>query len=175
VDIKVSQPKSNYPTDFIASMCQAEWTSGAGRLDCPGVKDDSRGFVLRVDKPALESGYIDDEPALFTGPQMINDGVIRGKYPAMRVESGHKFMAVIGCAAETSGCDVRFQLDYQIGSGSIQNLASWNEAYDKNYSNVKVDLSGLAGNDVRFILTVLANGSSNQDKVLWLAPRIVKE
>lgn len=175
VDIKVVEPKSNYPLDFVATMCQAEWTSGAGRLDCPGAQDDSRGFVLRLDNPTLESGYIDDEPALFMGPQMINDGVIRGKYPQIRVESGHKFKALIGCARNTSGCDVKIQLDYQIGSGSIQNMATWHEVYDEKFNNVSVSLDSLAGYDVRFILTVLANGSSNNDKVIWLSPRIVKE
>ncbi len=174
VEIRVSKPSGSYPLDFVASMCQAEWTSGAGRLDCPSPDNDSRGFVLRVNNPTLETGYVDDEPALVTHPQMVNDGIIRGKYPSMRVESGHRFSAIIGCARSTSGCDVRFQLDYQIGGGSIQNMASWHEVYDEKFTTVDVDLSGLAGNDVRFILTVTANGASSKDRAQWLAPRISK-
>ena len=80
-DIKVVAPQSNAPLDFIARMCEAEWTSGAGTLPCPGIDGDARGFALRVDNPTLESGYVDNEPVLVMNPQMINDGIIRGKYP----------------------------------------------------------------------------------------------
>lgn len=174
VDIRVPSKTGSYPLDMVAAMCQAEWTSGAGRLDCPSPDSDSRGFVFRVDKPTLESGYIDDEPALVTHPQMVSDGFIRGKFPAMKVESGQKFSAIVGCTRGATGCDVRFQLDYQINDGAIQSLAAWNESYDEMYTPVSVDLSPLAGNNVRFILTVLANGSATGDRAQWLAPRISK-
>lgn len=175
VDIKVSTPVSKYPLDFAAKMCSAEWTSGAGSLPCPGADNDSRGYVQRIDKPQLETGYIDDEPALLTVPQMISDGVIRGKYPSIRVESGHHFMSIIGCGYKATGCNVKFQLDYQIGNGSYQTLAVWGEAYDEKINPVDVDLSSLAGKDVKFILTILANGSSTNNRALWLAPRILKK
>lgn len=175
VDIKVSGSVSTYPYDFAQNYCLAEWTSGAGKLTCPSPDNDSRGFVGRNDNPTLESGYIEDEPALITHPQMITDGVIRGKYPSVRIESGHHFQALIGCANKANSCDVNFQLDYQIGDGAIQTLATWHEVYDEMFRNVDVDLSSLAGKDVRFILTVFANGSSNQDRAMWTAPRIVKK
>jgi hypothetical protein len=173
-EIRVISPVATYPLDMAASYCQAEWTSGAGGLPCPGADADSRGFVVRVDKPLLESGYQDDEPALLTSPQMVTDGVIRGKFPTLRVENGSRFRAIIGCANKANGCDVNFQLDYQIGSGSIQTLKTWHEVYDEKFQQVEVDLSSLAGKDVRFILTVFANGTYNQDRALWLAPRIIK-
>lgn len=173
-DINVADTTVSFSGNFIDSMCTAEWTSGAGSLSCPGANNDSRGFVFRVNNPTLESGYVDDEPALLTSPQMVTDGVIRGKYPAFRVENGHHFRAIIGCAYDTSGCDVNFQLDYQIGTGSIQTLRTWHEVYDKAFNPVDVDLSSLAGNDVRLILTVFSNGSYNNDRGLWLAPRISK-
>ena len=37
------------------------------------------------------------------------------------------------------------------------------------------DLSSLAGKDVKFILTIQANGSSSQDRAQWLVPKIVKQ
>jgi hypothetical protein len=174
-DIKVVQAESKYPLDFVARMCEAEWSSGAGVLPCPGTDSDARGFVLRVDKPTLESGYIDDEPVLVTYPQMITDGVIRGKYPAFKVAAGHHFVGIIGCANKSNSCDLNFQLDYQIGTGSIQTLKTWHEVYDEKITQVDVDLSSLAGNDVKFILTVFSNGSSAQDRAQWLAPRIIKK
>jgi hypothetical protein len=175
VDIQVQSPRSQYPLDFAASYCSAEWTSGAGRLPCQGPSDDSRGSVQRIDKPTLENGYVDDEPVLRMRPQMITDGVIRGRYPAFRVENGHYFVTVIGCANKATACDVNFQLSYQIGNGSIETLVTWHEVYDEQYRPVEYDLSGLAGNDVTLILTIQANGSPNQDIAQWLAPRVVKK
>jgi len=175
VDINVSVPQSSNPYDFAASYCTAEWTTGAGRLPCPGDTGDSRGAIRRIDNPTLESGYVDNEPVLLTIPQSVTDGVIRGKFPAVHIESGHHFTAVIGCAYQADKCDVNFQLDYQVGNGSIQTLASWHEVYDKTFRSVNVDLSSLAGNDVKFILTVFANGSPTQDRAQWLAPKITKK
>ena len=174
VDIKVETPQSNDPLNFVSSACQAEWTSGAGRLPCQGENSDSRGYVRRIDNPTLESGYVDDEPALVTHPQMISDGVIRGKYPSIRVKQGYTFVSVIGCANKAEKCDVIFRLDYQIGSGSIHNLGTWYEEYDEQFNQVEVDLDELEGKDVKFILTVQANGSSSGDHAQWLMPHIEK-
>ncbi len=173
-DIEVKSSPSGYAYDFVNSYCAAEWSSGSGTLTCPGSDGDSKGFVLRVDAMVLETGTKDDEAGLVTQPQAITDGVIRGKYPSYNVKSGDHFKALIMCAYQAKNCDVKFQLDYQIGSDSIQTLASWNEVYDEKYKSVDVDLSSLVGKDVKFILTVLANGAMNQDKAQWLAPRIVR-
>lgn len=173
VDIRVAAPSSsNGPLDFVARYCQATWTSSAGRLPCQGENNDSRGFIRRINDPVLESGYQDDEPALLTNPQMVENGVIRGKYPAVRVENGYKFVSVIGCSYKATGCDVTFLLSYQIGSGPVHNYAKWHEVYDKEFHLVGVDLSALAGQDVKFILNVIANGDSSNNKALWLAPHI---
>lgn len=172
VDIRVSAPASTSPLDFIAAMCSAQWSSGAGILDCPGWDHDARGFVLRVDNPILESGYQDDEPVLLTYPQMITGGTIRGIYPAYHVQTGDHFRTIVGCGYKMVGCDVTFQLEYQIGNGAVQTLASWREAYEGQTTTVNVDLSSLVGKDVKFILAVTANGSSTNNRAQWLLPRI---
>lgn len=174
VDIRVAESVSNGPLDFVAAYCQAEWTSGAGRVPCQGSNNDSRGYVRRIDKPTLESGYIDDEPVLLTHPQMITDGVIHGKYPAIRVEDKYHFVAIIGCAYKSSACDVTFRLDYQTATGDIHTLSTWREVYDGEFHLVDVDLSSLSGQDIRFILTVNANGASSLNRAQWLAPHISK-
>jgi len=122
----------------------------------------------------LETGTKDDEAGLVMQPQAITDGVIRGKYPVYRVKDGEHFKALVMCASTADNCDVKFQLDYQIGSDAIQTLGTWNEINDEKYRSVDVDLSGLVGKDVKFILTVMANGAMNQDRAQWLSPRIVK-
>jgi hypothetical protein len=174
VEIKVEGSEGQTPLDFAAAYCQAAWTSGAGQLSCQGDNNDSRGFARGIDQPTLENGMVKDEPALLTHPQMITDGMIRGKYPAVQVSQGYHFAAIIGCAYRADACDVYYQLDYQIGDGPIQNLAAWREIYDGQFDLVDVDLSGLAGQEVNFILTILANGSSAQDRALWLAPHIAR-
>ena len=115
VDIKVQGTEGQTPLDFVIFYCQARWTSGVGDLPCPGEANDSRGFVRRIDKPTLENGYVEEEPALLTNPQMITDGLIRGKYPSVTVGMSDHFAAIIGCAYKADACDVIFQLDYQIG------------------------------------------------------------
>lgn len=172
VDIRVAESVSSGPLDFVAAYCQAEWRSGAGRLPCQGRNNDSRGYVRRIDNPTLESGYIDDEPALLTHPQMITDGYISGKYPAIRVEANYFFSAVIGCAYQAGACDVTFRLEYQLENGRVYTLATWDEVYDEEFHLAEVDLSGLAGQNVRFILTVEANGTSSHNRAQWLAPHI---
>lgn len=174
VDIRVKGAQAGLPYNMVANYCSAAWHSAAGRLDCPGKDSDSRGFVMKLDKPTLESGYVDDEAALYMHPQMITDGVIRGFYPALRIENGAHFRAAIGCARGATKCNVKFILEYQVGSDAFKPLATWSEVYDEKFQQVDVDLSSLAGKDVRLILTVFANGASDQDRALWLAPRVEK-
>jgi hypothetical protein len=42
------------------------------------------------------------------------------------------------------------------------------------FFNVDVDLSALAGKDVKFILTVLSAGTANGDRALWVGPHIYR-
>lgn len=173
VDIKViSVTPSVGSFDFAEARCQAEWTGNEKVLSCLGTDGNADGFVLYKTQPILESGYVDDEPALITNPPKVTDGVIRGKYPPFTVSNGDHFKTIIGCEHNAKNCNVRFQLDYQIDNGAIQTFAAWNEAYDGNFTQVNIDLSPLAGSNVKFILTVLANGSSDGDRAQWLRPRI---
>ena len=174
-DIRVAVPAGNDGSSysFVYNVCQAEWSSGAGNLTCTGKDGDNRGFVLYQDKPRIENGGTENEPALLTVPQAINDGIIRGRYPAYTIKSGDRFRAVVGCEYDARSCSVRFQLDYQIDNGSIQTMAFWDEKYEGNFTSINQDLSSLAGKSVKFILTVFANGSSSGDRAQWLMPRIV--
>lgn len=163
-----------YLKDFAGLSCSAEWTSGAGTLPCPGSDGDANGFVLvNGNSPVLENGATENEPVLVMQPQAITDGSIRGKYPSYKVVSGDHFKAILGCSNKADKCDINFQLSYQIGSDAVKSLSSWHEVYDGKLTKADVDLTSLAGQNVAFILTVNANGAMNQDRALWLAPRIV--
>jgi hypothetical protein len=63
-------------------------------------------------------------------------------------------------------------LDYQTGTGPITTYWAFVEKYDGQYYQADLDLSSLVGQDIKFILTVLATGSPAGDRALWVAPMI---
>ncbi len=172
-------PPSSTPTpaadtayDFVAQACSAQWVSGAGVLPCPGTEGDSRGFLRIVTPSQLENGVSDPRPGLLTVPQSIYNGYIQGIYPPFQVQSGDRFETIVNCEQNATSCFVVFRLDYRIGSGPIQTLWAFAERYEGMYYAASIDLSALAGQNVRFVLTVLANGAASGDRALWVAPRI---
>jgi hypothetical protein len=101
--------------------------------------------------------------------------MITGRYPNFNIEAGDRFQAYIGCLEKANDCDMVYRLQYQIGKGDIQTIGQWREVYEGEYFPVNVDLSFLAGKKVKFILTVLSNGSSHEDFALWVTPRITRQ
>ncbi len=130
--------------------------------------------MVKLDAPKLENGTTENEPALFTHPQWVDNGVITGTYPAYPVKAGDRFKAVIGCLWNGAACNVRFQLNYRADGGALQNLGQWDQVYDGTILKLDLDLSSLAGKSVAFTLAVQANGPSNQDWAFWLLPRIAR-
>ena len=173
VDINVSVSYS-VAYDFVANYCSASWTSGAGVLPCPGTDGNTNGFVLKLNTPTLENGVTDSSPGLLTFPQNVTDGFIQGVYPAFTVQAGDHFQSIVNCQYGATSCYVTFRLDYQIGSGPVYNFWSFKEKYEGIYYRADRDLSSLAGQSVKFILTVRATGSPTGDRALWGAPRIVR-
>ena len=121
----------------------------------------------------MENGKTEDEPGLLTYPKGTSNGVITGQYPAFTVQSGDRFRAWVNCQYKANNCDVIFRLDYK-NNGEVRTSATWHEAYEGNYYNVDVDLSSLAGQTVKFILVVQANGSPKDDEAVWLNPHILR-
>jgi len=159
--------------DFLDKYCAAEWKSDSQNLPCPGTDGDNKGFVIALNSPKMENGSTQNK-GLVTHPQMVKDGLITGKYPEFTVQSGDRFQASINCLHSANDCNVIFKLQYQIGNGALQTLGQWNEIYESQYYSINVDLSALNGQKVKFILTVLANGSAHEDYALWIAPRITR-
>jgi hypothetical protein len=169
--IEVKTVKSGTVYDFTANYCSADWESGDGDLPCPGEEDDPAGFVVFLGNPDLENRR-ENEPALWTNPQMEKDGWISGTYPPIQIKDGDRFLADIGCLDGYQDCDVIFQLNYRIDNGSEHKLGEWHEVYDGDITRVNVDLDALDGEDVQFILVVMANGPSDDDAAFWLVPHI---
>lgn len=173
VEIKVtSSPVAGY--DFVANAANATWISGAGTLPFPGAEGDAKGFARKLDAPKLENGVVDTQPGLLTVPQNINNGYIQGVYPAFTVQAGDRFQSIVNCEYGATSCYVTFRLDYQIGSNPVKTFWTFNEKYEGRYYRADIDLKALAGQNVKFILTVLAYGSPTGDRAVWGAPRIVR-
>jgi len=159
--------------DFAGNACAASWFSGAGALNCPGTDGDAKGFVLKVTNPKLETGATDTRAGLLTFPQNVYSGYIQGFFPAFRVQSGDRFRSVVNCEGGATPCYVIFRLDYEVG-GTITTLWQFTERYEGLFYTADVDLSSLAGKDVKFILTVLAAGPATGDRALWVGPHIYR-
>jgi hypothetical protein len=169
-------PIANSAFDFATRACEASWFSGAGALPCPGADGDAKGFVLKINNPKLESGATDSRPAILTFPQNVQDGYIQGIYPPFPVKSGDRFRSTINCEFGATKCYAAFQLDYALsGSNTVQKFwGAFVERYEGNFFNVDVDLTPLAGKDVKFILTVRAAGVPTGDRALWVGPYIYR-
>jgi hypothetical protein len=165
-------PSSGTLLNF-ADACSASWKSGAGALPCPGMEGDSRGYVISVSNPKLESGVIDNTSALLLVPQNKYDGYIQGTYPALTVQKGDRFQGTVGCAYG-SACYVTFRLDYMTENGLQVKYWTWAEKNEGKTYFVDKDLSALAGKKVRFIIMLLATGYATNDIAIWSQPRIVR-
>ncbi len=165
----VSKIESAY--DFIANFCSAEWLSGMGALPCPGDSGDVNGYVTLLNQPVLESGKTYDL-SIITHPNQDLSGWISGRFPYYQVNDGDRFRAEIGCLDASQGCDVTFQLEYQTSSRAVMNLGSWRETYDGQTTAIDINLSGLAGQNVQFITSVMNNGRPNRANAFWHLARI---
>ena len=158
--------------DFTANAASATWSSGAGTLAFPGTDGSANGFSLRKDNPVLENGIASAQAGLLFAPNNITNGYIQAVYPAFYVQSGDRFQTTIGCEYGSTTCYVAYRLDYQIGSGSVKTFWTFHEKYEGLSYNANLDLSSLAGQNVKFILVISAYGSPTGDRALWVNPII---
>jgi len=173
-DIRVEGVVNTDGYDFAANMCNAVWRTNAGVLPCPSDPESPNGAVVRINNPVVETGKQENEPGLFTHPDSGRGGVITGTFPAYRVRSGDRFMADLGCIYRSRRCDVTFSLQYRIGDQGVRSLGSWHEVYEGSMVRANVDLTGLAGEAVTFILRVENNGNWSEASALWFVPTIVQ-
>jgi hypothetical protein len=175
VKIKVAVPTLS-SLELFKGFCNAVWKNNGGdSLACPAsAYDFSKGSVQVVDKPKLEIGYQDDEPALVLVPANGSNGAISGRYPKFTVKNGDRFKTVLGCLDGYEKCSVTFQLRYNDGSSEVS-LGTWDQTYDGSYARVDIDLSSLKDKEIQLILIVNnKNGDSTGDAAFWLAPYIYR-
>jgi len=168
VDIKVAVTSSGF--DMHTRAPEATWESGAGSLTFGGPDTNVGGSAMYRNNQSLEDG---SNPAkiLEMYPQMVNDGFVRGLYPSYTVVAGEHFLAKIGFLSPCPGGSVKFQLNYE-EAGAIKPLGEWIDTCDGSLKDVDYNLSSLSGKNVKFSLAVRANGPTDQDKAVWVSPRI---
>jgi hypothetical protein len=132
---------------------------------------------VQISNAQLENGTNSNQPGLLTVPQNVQDGYIQAVYPPFKVQNGDRFRALIGCQYNAPNCYVSFTVNYQIGNGPIVRIfGPFGERYEVPGRNgtVDVNLSSLAGQDVKFILRVSAQGTPNGDLAMWIGPYIYR-
>jgi len=174
VDIRVVPANQAYLFDLAVDMCKATWRSSAGSLRCPGNPSSSNGSQVLIFDPVFENGRQENEATLWTRPETKTGGWIQGVYPPFAVKQGDQFVSQIGCLYNNQGCEVTFTLDYILSNGQIRNLGRWYETYDGKISEIRVDLSSLAGNSIQFVLTVNAVNNPNKANAFWFVPSVRK-
>ena len=156
--------------NFATNACSAVWTSNVGTLPCPGTLGNINGYILVDAAPKLESGYQDNEPAIWIGAPDQVDSWIKGVFPAVTVTQGMYFQTILGCHPDATNCNVHVRLNYKADGGPEQNLLLWTETNDGNFKKIKSDISSLAGKSVQFIFIVEAYGNPDDDLVHWFMP-----
>jgi hypothetical protein len=168
-------PTAVVVSDLAASACEAQWQANEGILGCPGADTDPRGAVLPISGATLEGGISITQPALLTMPSSAQDGYILGLYPQYQVQPGDRLQAVVGCEQEATACSVLFRVSYLDATGAAHDLWTLGEFHDGHAYELDLDLSELAGQQVRLVLSVNDLGSTVDDRALWVAPRIVRQ
>ena len=125
-------------------------------------------------EPIREDGGKENEHGLVTRPDDSNEGYIQGIYPAFQVRDGDKFRATIQCEGGANGCKLKFEVYVREPGGKFVEIGEWYEAFDKKWQQVEVDLSAYAGKKLEFSLVVWNDGSSVNNRGLWLNPVIYR-
>ena len=163
--------------DFAQVICLAQWYSDrASFLPCEGEDDEQGlldGYVRLNMEPALESSKRGNPPVIEVKPNNQSGGWIAGFFPPITIEEGDHFLATIGCMASNPQCALLFRLDYELPDGTRATLGEWEQIFDGKVGAINVDLSDLAGDEVRLILAVHENGGRSLQAIgFWLAARV---
>ena len=163
-----------YTYDFLVQAPDASWTSSGGGSEEPltfgGSDDDPDGVAKLKEDITLENG----KPAgvtLVMAPRQTEDGKVSGVFPKYTVREGDAFKTKLGFLEHCGSGQVLYQLWYKEGDSQAL-LQEWRKACDGHLELVDLDLSSLSGKTVQFVLSVLADGSPDDDLAIFGSPRI---
>jgi hypothetical protein len=163
-----------YTYDFLVQAPDATWLSSGGGSEAPlafgGAEDDPNGVAKLKEDFTLENGKRAGV-TLVMGPRQTEDGKVSGTFPEYTVLQDDRFKAKLGFMERCGSGQVLYQLWYKESSSLIM-LQEWRKECNGDLDLVEVDLSGLQGKKVQFVLVVLADGSPEDDLAIWGSPRI---
>lgn len=173
VEIRVVKAITRQAFDFDAAYCDAAWVNASETLGCPGSVDNPAGSVVLVQDPVMEDGKVHNGNALVLRPEWAGRGYIAGTFPAFEVKQGDRLRMHFSCPDDARRCDVFLRINYQIGSRGPETLYELHKTFDRKVSWVDINLSDLAGKNVKFILMVRAGREHvNGDVGMLLNPGI---
>jgi len=156
--------------DFIAKGPDATWRNATTQIAWGDPYDDTPGVAVNVANVKMEDG--NTYPSLLaTYPQLINNGMILGLYPAYTIQTGDHLRTKIGLRVDCTGGNTTFQVRYVEGQSEVT-VGEWIEKCEGGLSSLDINLANLVGHTVKFELVVMANGSPDGARSLWIAPRI---
>lgn len=163
--------------DMIARASSGDWSADIGTNNVNLIFNDNpdslNGYAGIADAILQEDGR-ESAKILITFPPE-SGGSIYGEYPPYTVQSGDRFLGRIGFLAKADGnCGpgaAIFRLLVQVG-GESRELGEWQKRCDGRLLPVSVDLSGLRGDTVAFVLEVDSDGSADGDQVFWSSIRV---
>jgi hypothetical protein len=170
--------------DFNAYADEAEWGSGRapfdiGELDLtpvsfgPPVNPVDPFVELRPDQRLEDSTQADW--VLITSPAAGEGFSLMGIFPAYLVQADDELSGAVGLLSNLDGTcgsgNVSLQLYYRdarAGSEGSQGLL-WEktETCDGTIQEFQINLSGLSGREVQFLVAVIANTNSEENWVFW--------
>jgi len=172
VSIKVVGNTSGYYYDFALNYCSAIWRSATGRLPCGDISTPRDGSVQFKISSNFENRH-ENEATIQVHPNEARDGWIEGSYPAVSIQDGDRFKCWVGCMAGYDLCNVTFYLSYVGEDNHIYTLQTWHEVYDEEVTVIDMDLGGLAGQSVQFILGMEAKSANVRSaQGFWFVPHI---
>lgn len=160
--------------DFARDACTAIWFSAGNILPCPQPNIDSQGGIEILSQATLEDGSISNNPALAISPNLLQGATLQAIFPDIIVQPGQMFKAIVGCEGLANPCSAIFHFGYQDSDGVIRDLWAIGEFSDGQNTTVSVDLTPLANQKVRFVLSVTSLTANSRGRALWIAPRILE-
>jgi len=166
-----AEKESESVFDFVEQLCAAEWSTRGQDLPCPGSDtQSSAGYVMQID--GTTQGLPSNMNILLAYTPQEKYETIYGKYPAVIVQKGDRFRAVLECR-EHSFCDVEFVLNFSAERGTA-GLKNWRYLFTDEPIVVDYPLDALAGQNVQFTLAVRARGNPVEAHAVWIAPHIYR-
>lgn len=163
-------PAANVTFDFFSKGPDAEWHNGSSTIPWGDPPSDSAGVAVSIDSAKLNDNKTYNR-LLALYPQQITDGMVYGIFPNYTVQEGDRFRTRLGFKNDCGSGNVKFQLRYREGATETI-MGEWLKTCDNGLITIDIDLAALKGKTVQFVLVVYANGSYNDDRSIWVNPRI---